>query len=102
MIANFDNFIKDGNYYHGLIGGLWGDLRSTSPLRKNIQKYFFEKYPRKVNILNSSGSINSITLGILIKFANKRKDEELLRLIQVFLDRVEEIRIEKEAKKYNI
>jgi hypothetical protein len=57
----------------------------------NIRKYFFEKYPNKINILNK-----------LLVFARKRKDDKLKELILDFVDKLKKIEIEKDIKKYNI
>ena len=53
-------------------------------------------------MLNRHGWINEITLGIVEKFAKKRKDIILLELIQNLKERWEELDMERDAKKYNI
>jgi archaellum component FlaD/FlaE len=68
----------------------------------NIRKYFFEKYPNKINIVNSLGWIAPNTLNKLLVFARKRKDDKLKELILDFVDKLKKIEIEKDIKKYNI
>jgi len=80
----------------------WMDLNKARVEQNNIQSYFMEKYPKRVNILNMNGNINSTTLDITLRFAIKRKDKELIDLIKEFKDKLEYIRIEKKASKYNI
>lgn len=80
----------------------WMDLNKARLEQKNIQNYFIEKYPKRVNILNIDGNINATTLDITLRFAIKRKDQELINYIQDFKDKLNDIRIEKQAAKYNI
>jgi len=75
---------------------------STAEEQKELKKYFFDKYPTKVNILNNQGFINPITLDIVLKFAVRKKDIELINMVQKLKDKFEEIDTKKDADKYNI
>jgi hypothetical protein len=76
--------------------------RSTSEEQLKIKKYFQEKYPSKVNILNKQGYINPTTLDITLKFAIRRKDKELIDMILNLKDKFENIDVDILNKKYNI
>jgi hypothetical protein len=90
MIRDFDGFII---YLHN---------KNIKDIARNIQSYFFSKYPSKVNKLNLHGYINNITLEILLKFAKNKKDEQLISMIKEYKDLMLTKRAEKEAEKYNL
>ena len=90
------------NWDANLYGLSWIDMFDLRKYEDNIQIYFFEKYPNKTHILNKEGHINEITLNILFKFAQKRKDIELIKLIDIFKKEIEHKKIEKNTKKYNL
>ncbi len=76
--------------------------RSTSEAQLKIKKHFQEKYPTKVNILNKMGYINPTTLDITLKFAIKRKDKELIDMIQDLKFKYKNIDADILSKKFNI
>lgn len=94
MITKFKIFEKDWDA--NLYGLSWLDMNELRKYEYDIQDYFFQKYPSKVHILNRSGHINEITLDILLRFAQKRKDVELIKLIVIFKSQIDLLKKEKE------
>lgn len=86
--------------YEEMLDG-W-NYRITAEDQFKIKKYFQEKYPTKVNILNKTGYINPITLDITLKFAIKRKDEKLINMLRNLKNKYEEIETYILSKKFNI
>ena len=90
---NIVNNITEKEYFH-----IFYDYSELRILNKEIQNYFKNKYSKKVNIININGIINLATLKKLFIFANNKKDNELIYLVNKYINEIYEKVINKKYK----
>jgi len=115
MITKFNNFLNevrgDIDYpdFRGLYKSLISNLTYDEALdlaerTERIAEYFFDKYPNEIKgdlrpaqICRSETSIKKY-----LRFARKNNDEILIDLIQSYINEIEELKLKKDAEKYNL
>ena len=111
MITKFNNFLNETfwisgkAFYKTLISDLTYDEATTLAERtERIGNYIFDKYPNEIKgdlrpaqICRSETSIKKY-----LRFARKNNDNILIDLIQSYINEIEELKLKKDAEKYNL
>ena len=105
MITKFNNFLNENE--SGIENLTYDEMVEISQYRREIRDYFnaaFSEYSKEVlgpRVLQGYGmSISGIER--ILKFSKKHKDDYLTKLVQDYLDKIEEIKFRKDANKYNL
>ena len=102
MIIKFDNFLNEKTEF---ATPLYYDealqiLNSSRPIKDHIKNHYSDE---KVNFLGEYNRTMSTRKIIdALKFAKKENDTVLIDLINNHLTMIEELKIKKEAEKYNL